>query len=108
MVGASRLEAWMRQQLYGIGLPERSCSRCLGMRVVGVAFSPDGIRFATSSTDSTAKIWDVKTGKLLFTLTGHTAAVTDIEYSPDGLKIATGILDATAKIWDAATGAELP
>jgi len=49
----------------------------------------------------------VKTGELVFTLSGHTSGVVDIAYSPDGRKIATGSGDASAKSWDATTGKEL-
>jgi eukaryotic-like serine/threonine-protein kinase len=72
-----------------------------------VAFSPDGARLATSSSDKTARVWDVQTGQLLLTLSGHANPIPDIAYSPDGKLIATGSGDNTAKIWDAATGAEL-
>ena len=72
-----------------------------------MSFSPDGTHLATSSTDTTAKIWDVKTGEWLLTLTGHSAGLPDIAYSPDGMKLATGSGDGTAIIWDAATGSLL-
>jgi WD40 repeat protein len=49
----------------------------------------------------------VKTGELVFTLTGHSSGVIDIVYSPDGKKIATASADTTAKIWATTTGAEL-
>ena len=38
--------------------------------VYSVAFSPDGKRVVTGSVDTTAKIWDVETGKELLTLGG--------------------------------------
>ena len=44
---------------------------CLGGHretVFGVAFSPDGIYFATASQDSTIAIWSVKTHRLVMTL----------------------------------------
>ncbi len=75
-----------------------------GAPVWDVTFSPDGKRFATASQDKTAKVWDVKTGQLLLTLTGHTDQVAGIVYSPDGKRIATTSDDHTAKIWDATTG----
>ncbi|HLP27065.1 MAG TPA: VWA domain-containing protein, partial [Candidatus Didemnitutus sp.] len=38
--------------------------------VYSVAFSPDGSRIATTSVDTSAKIWDANTGALFRTLTG--------------------------------------
>jgi WD40 repeat protein len=75
--------------------------------VNGIAFSPDGRRLATSSTDKTAKVWDASTGKELLTLSGHTAGLNGIAFSPDGRRLATASEDKAAKVWDASTGKEL-
>lgn len=72
-----------------------------------VAYSPDGTHLAVAYSDTTAKVWDLTSGKLLFSLTGHTDAVTFIAYSVDGTRIATASQDMTAKIWDASSGREL-
>jgi WD40 repeat protein/transcriptional regulator with XRE-family HTH domain len=69
-----------------------------------ITFSPDGKRFATTSQDQTAKVWDAKTGQLLLTLTGHSDQVAGIVYSPDGKRIATTSEDHTTMVWDAKTG----
>ena len=45
-----------------------------------------------------------KTGKLLFTLNGHTSVVYNISWSPDGSRVATSSGDKTGKIWDANSG----
>jgi hypothetical protein len=66
-----------------------------------LAFSPDGKRLASSSTDQTVKIWDVATGVELQSLIGHTHWVRDVAFSPDGAYIASGGYDHTARIWDA-------
>ena len=55
--------------------------------VKGVAYSPDGARIATGSTDKTVKVWDAVTGRELLTL-GHADAVGSVVYSPDGDRIA--------------------
>ena len=71
--------------------------------VAGVAFSPDGKRFATASSDDTVKIWNVW-GEEERTLIGHTAAVVAVSWSPDGKTIASGGNDQTIRLWDARTG----
>ena len=38
---------------------------------VSVAISPDGQTLASGSDDYTIKLWNLKTGDLLHTLTGH-------------------------------------
>jgi WD40 repeat protein len=61
---------------------------------------PQGLRF-----------WECRylkrTAGGLFTLYGHTGAVTSICFSPDGQCLATGSADNTAKVWEARTGQEL-
>ncbi len=52
-------------------------------------------------------VWDVATGALLFTFTGHTAAVNAIAWSPDGSAIASGSSDLLVHIWNPATGTVL-
>jgi len=75
--------------------------------VWGVAFSPDSQRLAVASEDGTVTVWDVGTGKEVFTLCKHFAAVTSVAYSTDGKWIATASADGTAKLWDAEAGKEL-
>src|SRR5262249_23699625 len=72
-----------------------------------VAFSPDGTRLATTSTDRTARIWDARTGQELLALRGHTGEVWSVAFSPDGTRLATASRDRTARLWDARAGQEL-
>jgi uncharacterized caspase-like protein len=63
-------------------------------------FSPDGKKIITASGDSTAKIWDVASGKLLQTLSGHDDGVLFAAFSPDNTNIVTTSIDRTAIIWN--------
>ena len=54
----------------------------------------------THSFDKTAKIWNVKDGSCLATISGHTSEVVSVQFSPDSTLLATGSMDSTAKIWN--------
>ncbi len=71
------------------------------------AFSRDGLRIVTGSTDNTAKVWDAVSGKELLTLKGHSGPVECVAFTPDGRRILTVSKDQSAKLWDAASGREV-
>jgi WD40 repeat protein len=52
-----------------------------------VAFSPDGARFVTASTDGTSRIWQTGSGALLATLNGGDKLVDAATFSPDGQRV---------------------
>ena len=70
----------------------------------GMDFSPDGTQLGIAATDGTAKVLDVESGQIIYTLEGHESAVNDIDFSPDGKLIATAGADATIKLWFAEQG----
>ena len=69
------------------------------------AFSDDGGQLACCCIDGLTPVWDTKDGRRVFTLGGHTSAVSDVVFSGD--RIATASWDQSAKIWDARYGVEL-
>ena len=71
------------------------------------AFSPDGKRIVLASYDSTVRIWDIETNKVIRRLEGHTYCVNSAAFSPDGKQIVTASTDDTERIWDAETGKEV-
>eukprot|EP00762_Andalucia_godoyi_P008552 ANDGO_01358.mRNA.3 Vegetative incompatibility protein HET-E-1 len=62
-----------------------------------VAFSPDGKRIASASSDQTVRVW--QDGKCIQTLSGHSNSVQSVAFSPDGKRIASASLDGTVKVW---------
>ncbi len=70
-----------------------------------VQFSPNGKTVVTVSKDSTARLWDVTTGRMLSVLKGHRDRVLDARFSPDNICVATASADKTVKVWNLETGA---
>jgi WD40 repeat protein len=58
--------------------------------IYDLCFSPDGTLLASVGKDSTLRLWDVATAKLLVTLTmDGTASIYSVVFSPDGSRLAT-------------------
>jgi WD40 repeat protein len=93
--------------------------------VVCVAVSPDGKRIVSggwnwsdpaSHHPGELKVWDMETGKEVFSLKGHASSVTCLAISPDGRRIASGGGNPRAlhsrgrgelKLWDLEKGQEV-
>ena len=73
--------------------------------VYSVAFSPDGSRIVSGSSDNALRLWDANTGALIGEpLHGHDGPVNSIAFSPDGSRIVSASWDNTLRLWDANTG----
>jgi WD40 repeat protein len=72
--------------------------------VEGLAFSPDGKRLISGSSDYSAIIWDVENRKLLQHLLGHTDRIYGVAFTPDGERAVTGSVDTTLRLWRAGDG----
>src|SRR5262249_53605126 len=71
------------------------------IRVVSVAFSPDGQRLASAGHDSIVRLWDTTTGQEVLSLRGHLDLVGRVLFSPDGQCLASASADGTVRVWDA-------
>lgn len=72
--------------------------------VRSLAWSPDGSKLAVGSADHTITIWEVKSAKLLTTITKHSASVRELAWSPDGTMLASGGQDGAIYLWNPLTG----
>ena len=83
--------------------------------VNSVVFSPDGKTLASGSGQwmgyegiysdgEEVRLWNVHTGELIKTLTGHDVVVSSVVFSPDGNLIVSGTEMDEIRVWDAHTG----
>jgi RNA polymerase sigma factor (sigma-70 family) len=78
------VSAWMAGSQYAISL--------------GV--SPDGRTVLTGDDAGTIKLWELLTGKLVGSVTGHRGTVMSVAAAPDGRHVASGGYDKVAYVWD--------
>jgi len=69
-----------------------------------LAFSPDGLKLVGTGTDRTVRIWDVSTGRMLHSLSGHEGFIEQAQFSPDSQQIVSASWDRTVRIWNSSTG----
>lgn len=69
--------------------------------IESLAYSPDGLVLAAGTGHGKVQFWDVKSGRLLYSLTRHApaSAVDTLTFSPDGNILASGTKDEI-KLWD--------
>lgn len=68
--------------------------------VTALAISPSGRIVATGTkADPAIRLWNLATGSLVTTLTGHHAGINDLEFSPDGSRLASASTDTDVGVW---------
>jgi WD40 repeat protein len=75
--------------------------------VNSVAYSSDGARVVSGSSDMTVRVWDAQAGKQLSVLKGHSNWVLSAEFSSDAAHIVSGSSDRTVRVWDVSTSKQL-
>jgi WD40 repeat protein/uncharacterized caspase-like protein len=69
----------------------------------GIAFHPDGDKILIGSADGKLRLWDLKSGALIRTYTGHVAEPFKATFAAGGTRIVSGGSDGV-KIWNTETG----
>ncbi|KIK44108.1 hypothetical protein CY34DRAFT_11278 [Suillus luteus UH-Slu-Lm8-n1] len=73
-------------------------------RVETIALSPDSKKVASGSRDGAVKLWNVDTGKIIKTWTGHIKEVRSVSWSPDSGRVVSGSNDGTFRVWNVESG----
>ncbi|KIK44104.1 hypothetical protein CY34DRAFT_35311, partial [Suillus luteus UH-Slu-Lm8-n1] len=69
-----------------------------------IALSPDGKKVASGSFNGAVKLWNINTGKVIKTWTGHSKEVRAVSWSPDGGRVVSGSYDGTFRVWNVESG----
>jgi WD40 repeat protein/tetratricopeptide (TPR) repeat protein len=72
--------------------------------VLAAAFSPDGGKILTASSDNSARIWDCRSGKALTEPLRHPSPISAVAFRDDSRVVLTGCKDGIARLWDPLTG----
>ena len=94
---AGRLESWDLKS----GHPTRGEPAAHSARIQSLAFSRDGLLFASGDFYGFIRIWDARTGALRHTLQKHWGSIESLQFSADSSRLfATGFRDRMITAWD--------
>ena len=103
--GSGRIQVWN----CGTGELKASILAHDGGYVMRLALSPDDTTLASSAeyTNTTIKLWELKTGRPLASLTNHQRHIVALAFSTDGKWLASGSEDQSIRLWDVERKQEL-
>jgi WD40 repeat protein len=72
--------------------------------ITAIAFSPDAAFLASASRDKSVRLWNLKTGEVVRTITGAEQQLSSLSFSGDGKRLAIGDVGLQVRVIDVATG----
>jgi WD40 repeat protein len=75
--------------------------------VFDLSFTADGTLLASAAADKFARVFDVKTGKLVRSFEGHTNHVLGVAWNRTGRTLATAGADDVIKVWSLESGQQI-
>ena len=75
--------------------------------VFDLSFTSDGSMLASAAADKFARVFDVKTGKLVRSFEGHTNHVLGVAWNRTGRTLATSGADEVIKVWSLESGQQI-
>ncbi len=75
-----------------------------GDSISALAISPNGKFLVSGSEDFTLKIWNLKTGKLIRTLSEHYEPITAVHFASQGKTVVSRGVSGKVLLWDLKTG----
>jgi serine/threonine protein kinase/Tol biopolymer transport system component len=104
-VGQSKVESHAYGLVHvGNGVGQVNAYNLHSAPVPALSWSPDGMYIASGSYDTTVKVWEANTGKVLLSYNDHTGPVLSVAWSPDGKTLVSSDAEHVVQVWHAATG----
>ena len=69
--------------------------------IYAATFSPDGTHLVSAGDDNRVLVWDLRNGKILKELRGHTDTLYSVAFSRDSSMLVSGGLDNSIRVWNA-------
>lgn len=105
----STLRVWRLPDIKGVpyhgqGPNTYFCHALLGHRHSVRAIAAHEHTVVSGSYDNTVRVWDIRSGRLVHLMEGHTQKVYSVVIDPQRNRCMSGSMDSSVRIWDLGTG----